>query len=132
MLMSDKSFQRPDPVRWLWYAYGGTLGPRYQQWVLHDVTARSRWWRQAARTLMTLLPLAVCGLLFTRPAWIAATAVLGGACIAMIYAAAYIDQSAEHRLRKHGYPPGTLERVMAERDQVTDALRRRSYDARYR
>lgn len=82
--------------------------------------------------MMTLLPFAVCGILLTRPVWIAATAVLGGVCIALIYAAAYIDQSAEHRLRKHGYPMGTLERVLAERDQSGQARRRRSYDARYR
>lgn len=132
MLMNDKPFHRPDPLRWLWYTYGGTLAPRYQQWVLHDLTARSRWWRQVARTMMTLLPFAVCGVLLTRPVWIAATAVLGGVCIALIYAAAYIDQSAEHRLRKHGYPMGTLERVLAERDQSAQARRRRSYDARYR
>lgn len=132
MLMNDKVFHRPDPVRWVWYAYGGTLGPRYQQWVLRDLTGRSRWWRQVVRTLMTLLPFAVCGIAFTRPIWIAATAVLGGACIALIYAAAYIDQSAEHRLRKHGFPAGTLESVLADRDRVAEVGRRSSYDARYR
>jgi hypothetical protein len=25
---------RPDPPRWLWYTFGGTLGPRYSEWVL--------------------------------------------------------------------------------------------------
>ena len=132
MLMSRGSFHRPDPARWVWYAYGGTLAPRYQQWVLYDLTARSRWWRQVARTLMTLLPFAVCGVLLTRPIWIAATAVLGGVCIALIYAAAYIDQSAEHRLRKHGFPQGTLERVLSERDRTSRTSRQRSYDAMYR
>jgi hypothetical protein len=32
---------RPDPLRRLWYAYGGGLAPRYREWVLFDATCRT-------------------------------------------------------------------------------------------
>lgn len=43
------SIPRPDPVRWLWYTFGGRLGPSYYAWVLRDTTARTRWLRQIVR-----------------------------------------------------------------------------------
>src|SRR5271163_3337343 len=39
----------PDPARWLWYTFGGSLGSRYKGWVLRDTTTRTRWLRQAVR-----------------------------------------------------------------------------------
>src|ERR1700736_2419153 len=39
----------PGPIRWLWYAFGGALGPRYRKWVLHDLTSRTRWVRPRRR-----------------------------------------------------------------------------------
>ena len=32
---NDRQRPRPDLLRWIWYAFGGALGPRYRQWVLH-------------------------------------------------------------------------------------------------
>jgi hypothetical protein len=34
--LDDGQRRRPDPLRWIWYAFGGALGPRYRQWVLHS------------------------------------------------------------------------------------------------
>ena len=45
--------RRPDPLRWIWYAFGGALGPRYRQWVLHDLTCRTRWERNSVRAAAT-------------------------------------------------------------------------------
>jgi hypothetical protein len=30
---------RPNPLRWLWYTFGGGLDSRYREWALHDVTS---------------------------------------------------------------------------------------------
>jgi len=123
---------RPGPVRWIWYAFGGSLGPGYREWVLHDVTCRSRWLRQVARATVPLVPFAVLMFVIVGAGWITWAALLGGLVMALIYSAAYIDQTAEHRLTKHGYPPGTAERVRRERDGVLDPEELRRYKQTYR
>jgi hypothetical protein len=106
---------RPGPLLWIWYAFGGKLPSRYREWVLYDVTSRTRWLRQAARGIVQLTPLAVVIFLVLGWNWITWTSVLCGILLGLIYNTAYLDLSAEHRLRKHGYPPGTLERVLSQR-----------------
>lgn len=123
---------RPDPFRWIWYVYGGTLAPRHREWVLHDLTGRTRWVRQVLRTTATLIPLAAVGVLLVGPTWIAWLAILGGLGLALVYALSYIDQSAEHRLLKHGFPDGTLQRVLATRNSAAIADRTKRYDSMYR
>ena len=39
-----------------------------------------------------------------------------GLVLALIYSLAYFDPAADHRLVKHGYPPGTAQRILTERD----------------
>jgi hypothetical protein len=56
---ADAQRRRPDPLRWIWYAFGGTLGPRYRQRVLQDLTGRTRWERQIARAVLQVAPLAI-------------------------------------------------------------------------
>ena len=67
----DAGRRRPDPLRWIWYAFGGTLGPRYRRWVLQDLTGRTRWARQIARAVLQVVPLAVVLLLALGVGWIA-------------------------------------------------------------
>lgn len=129
--MSDKMV-RPDPVRWIWYAYGGTLPERYRPWVLHDLTCSTRWLRQFIRTTAVLVPFVLIGLYLMGTGWIVWTAALGGLMLATVYAVSYIDQYAEHRLRKHGYPDGTFQQVMGEAHYSVNADRARRYDAMYR
>lgn len=124
------NIQRPKPVQWSWYIYGGTLPPRYRAWVLHDLTCRTRWLRQIVRTSATMVPLAIVGVIAFGPTWITWTALLGGLSIALIYALSYVDQSAEHRLTKHGYPHGTLAQTLAATHD--NAERRDKYLATYR
>ena len=90
--------RRPDPLRWIWYAFGGTLGPRYRQWVLRDLTGRTRWERQIARAVLQVAPLAVVLLLALGFGWIAWVGVGCGLVLALIYSTAYFDPSVEHRL----------------------------------
>lgn len=120
--------ERPDPLRWLWYAMGGRLPLRYSQWVLRDVTAR--WWRLRAlfRSLVQILPVVVVIYLVlpTEP-WVRVMACLGGVFVGMIYALAYLDESTESRALKAGFLRGTAQQVRDERN----AGRRASSAARY-
>jgi hypothetical protein len=123
---------RPDPLRWVWYAFGGVLGPRYRQWVLHDLTCRTRWERQLIRAVVQVAPLAAVVLLALGFGWIAWVGVGCGLVLAMIFSLAYIDQAADHRLVKHGYPPDSAQRILSEHDKVAHADQIRRYLQTYR
>jgi hypothetical protein len=116
-------------LRWLWYSFGGGLPPRYREWVLHDVTARSWALRQALRSLLMVAPLVVIVLIFVPgPFWVRAVSALGGVIMGLIFALGYLVETTEHRLVKAGYPVGTGERVRAERqnrDRSEAVARRR-------
>lgn len=108
---------RPDPARWVWYTFGGGLGPRYREWVLHDVTSRSRRVRQAGRTVLqtgTVGPLAI---LVFGISWITWVSLIGVLLLSLVYHGAFFDAFAEHRLFQHGYPWGTAQRVVNEHDR---------------
>ena len=104
----DGQRRRPDPLRWIWYAFGGALGPRYRQWVLHDLTCRTRWERQIARAVVQVVPLALVLFLVLGFGWVVWVGVGCGLVLALIYSTAYFDSSADYRLVKHGYPPAPL------------------------
>jgi fatty acid desaturase len=131
-MTADVQRRRPGPVRWLWYAFGGTLGLRYREWVLRDLTGRTRWERQIARAVVQVAPLAVVLLLALGFGWIAWVGVGCGLVLAVIYSTAYCDPSVEHRLAKHGYPSGTAHRVLTERDNAKHPDRMRRYIQTYR
>ena len=106
---------RPDPPRWLWYTFGGRLGPRYSQWVLRDTTCRTRWLRQAVRGTVQISPLAVLMLVVMPFGWLTGASILLGLLLGLWYSMAYINQTADRRLVKHGYEPGTLALTLRER-----------------
>ena len=124
--------RRPDPLRWIWYTFGGALGPRYRQWVLHDLTGPTRWLRQLARAVVQVAPLAAVVLLALGFGWIAWVGVGCGLVLALIYSAAYFDPAADHRLVKHGYPVGTAQRILSERDKARHPDRMSRYVQTYR
>jgi hypothetical protein len=124
--------RRPDPLRWIWYAFGGALGPRYRQWVLQDLTCSTRWERQIARAVVQVVPLALVLLLVLGFGWIVWVGVGCGLILALIYSTAYFDSSADYRLVKHGYPPGTAQRILSDRDKAKHPDRMRRYMQTYR
>jgi fatty acid desaturase len=128
----DAAWRRPDPLLWIWNACGGTLGPRYRQWVLQDLTGRTRWERQIARAVLQVAPLAAVLLLTLGFGWIAWVGVGCGLVLALIYSTAYFDPSVDHRLAKHDYPPGTAQRILSERDTAKHPDRLRRYMENYR
>jgi hypothetical protein len=50
---------RPNPLRWVAYAYGAGLPPRYRTWVLHDVTTRTWVLRHITRSIVQFVPFAI-------------------------------------------------------------------------
>src|SRR6201997_5927670 len=123
---------RPNLLEWIWYTFGGRLAPIYSEWVLHDTTCRTRWLRQVARAIVQVaLPAAVVlAVLGVSP--LALAGVGCGAILALWYSLAYIDSTAERRLVKHGYKPGTLIRALKERDRREHADRIVRYMEMYR
>jgi fatty acid desaturase len=123
---------RPNPPQWIWYMFGGRLGPLHSGWVLHDTTCRTRWLRQIVRAeVQVALPAAVVLAVFGFGAIIWAGVGLG-VLLALWYSLAYIDQTAERRLVKHGYEPGTLKRTLRERFDRENADRIVRYMEMYR
>ncbi|MGY1846566.1 MULTISPECIES: DUF5313 family protein [unclassified Blastococcus] len=110
------SRQRPGPLQWVWYAYGGGLPRELSPWVLADTT-RSTWvWRHLARAVVQLLPLVVlCLLVVPVPLVYRVSAAGGGLLLGLLFSLAYMVETIEHRVAKAGYEPGTAARLRAER-----------------
>lgn len=120
---------RPGPVRWVWYALGGGLPPRYRDWVLADTTGRTWAARHLTRALVQLAPvLLVCLLAVPVPFAFRAAAAGGGLVMGLLFSAAYMVETTEHRAVKAGWPPGTAARVREARTEH-DTIERH---ARYR
>ncbi|MGY1724628.1 DUF5313 family protein [Blastococcus sp. SYSU DS0533] len=108
--------QRPGPLQWVWYAYGGGLPRELAPWVLADTTCSTWVWRHLARAVVQLLPLVVvCLLLVPVPLAYRASAAGGGLLLGLLFSLAYMVETTEHRVAKAGYEPGTAARLRAER-----------------
>ena len=103
--------QKPGPLRWLWYAFGGRLPDRYRAWVLHDATTRTWRWRYATRVVVRTLPLLVAGYLVLNllpvPPWTVLLALGGTLAYILFVLLASAAEFREVRLTQHGFPPGT-------------------------
>lgn len=125
---------RPAPHRWVWYAVGGRLPERNRGWVLHDTTARTWWLRHVLRAGVQLaVPIALVLLLVPGPFWVRGMAALGGVLLGLIFSFAYMNETAENRVVRAGYPAGTASAVReraALRRQQRESQRRREANAR--
>ena len=123
------SRRRPTPLQWLWYALGGGLPRTLSEWVLEDTTRRTWAVRHLTRALVQLTPLlVVCLVVVPVPFAFRAAAAGGGVFMGLLFSAAYMVETTEHRAVKAGWPPGTAERVRAERAEREQLER----GARYR
>ena len=119
---------RPNPLQWLWYAFGGGLPPALAPWVLADTTRRTWIVRHLARAVVQMLPLvAVCLLAVPVPLAYRLSAAFGGLMIGLMFSMAFMTETIEHRARKAGYPPGTAARLRDERQQRESAERHSPY-----
>jgi hypothetical protein len=111
----DVPVRRPDPVRWLWYAFGGRLPARYRTWVLHDLTCRTWAVRHIVRALIQVSPVAVAlfALIPGSPG-VRLAGVVAGLLLGLLYSCAYMYEIAEHRVAQAGYRAGTAHAVREE------------------
>ena len=111
--ISPVSPKRPGPLRWLWYAVGGTLPDAYRHWVLWDLTSRTWVLRHFARVMVLFAPLwlllVVPGSLSLRLSMIALAYITG-----LYFSLSFMEDAAERRLVKHGYPAGLNRRIREE------------------
>ncbi|WP_222262559.1 DUF5313 family protein [Modestobacter marinus] len=119
---------RPNPVQWVWYAFGGGLPRSLSDWVLEDTTRRTWVWRHLARALVQMAPVvALCLLVPPLDLAVRLAAAGGGMLIGLLFSVAYMTETTEHRAVKAGWPPGTTAEVRAERAERERAERRSRY-----
>lgn len=117
---------RPTALQWIRYALGGGLPRTLSPWVLADTTGRTWVLRHVTRALVQLAPVIVlCLLLPPVPLAYRVSAAVGGLVLGLMFSLFFMEQTVEHRVVKAGYPPGTAERVRAERAE-RDRVERRS------
>jgi hypothetical protein len=110
------SSSRPDPLRWIWYALGGSLPRRLSPWVLEDTTRRTWVWRHLARAVVQMSPLVlICLLAVPVPLSYRVSAAVGGLLLGVLFSLAFMVETTEHRVAKAGYQPGTAARIRDER-----------------
>jgi len=126
----------PNPLLWLWYAWGGKIPDRYREWVLHDVTTRHWILRHGMRSIARLLTLAVPTLvifmLVHAPLWIALIGIVLGMITGVYYSMSYVWENTDARLGRYGYPSGYAEEVRQSANADERAERQRRYVAAWR
>jgi hypothetical protein len=108
--------RRPNPLQWIWYAFGGGLPRGLAPWVLADTTTRTWWLRHLARAVVQLLPLMViCVVAVPVPLAYRLGAAFGGLLLGLMFSVAFMTETTEHRVAKAGYESGTAARLREER-----------------
>lgn len=104
---------RPGPLRWLWYAVGGTLPDPYRGWVLYDLTCGTWVLRHLARVQV---PFSVWWLVLLVPGTISLrlSMVALGYFTALYFSFSFMEDACERRLIKHRYPAGLNRRIREE------------------
>lgn len=108
--------RRPNPLRWVYYAFGGRLPDDYREWVLHDATTRTWLLRYAARIVVQALPWLVGGFLLLTwltpvPVLYTVGALVLGLLMSLYFTVTSADELSEVRLGQHGFPPGTGKQI---------------------
>jgi hypothetical protein len=108
--------KRPNPVEWVWYAFGGGLSPQLSQWVLRDTTGSTWWLRHIGRILLQLAPFIVAVVVFLPgPLEVRIDTAVLGLLSGLIWAVSMMWGTTEHRLIKAGFAPGEAEQARHER-----------------
>ncbi|ASU78394.1 hypothetical protein CDG81_08945 [Actinopolyspora erythraea] len=114
---------RPNAPQWVWYTFGGKLPAHLAEWVLHDVTCRTWVLRHLLRALTQLAPFCVVVLLLPGPLHIRLSSLALGLLVGLFYSISAMGESCEHRVIKHGYPPGIGRETRAMYREVRRATR---------
>ncbi len=119
----DDPIRRPNPLRWIAYAYSAALPAKNRSWVYNDLTGRFAVPRHLLRSQFTFLPIYVA-LYFGFPSEVGIRlAMVGlGASLALIFSITYMDQNRSRRLEKNGLEATTLtQRRRREADAEREA-----------
>jgi hypothetical protein len=126
--------RRPDPFRWVWYAFGGALPSRYAAWVYRDTTTWTWALRHVVRSMVQLaIPIAAVLVFVPGPFWMRGMAALGGVFLGLFFSLAYMPETVENRLVRAGFPSGTATAARhraAEEREAAESVRRREASAR--
>jgi Family of unknown function (DUF5313) len=107
---------RPGPIRWLWYAVGGTLPAAHHGWVLYDLTCGTWVFRHLAR-VQVMFSGWWLALLVPGPWSLRFSMVALGYLLSMYFSFSFMEDACERRLIKHGFPAG-LNRTIREESSV--------------
>lgn len=107
--------RRPDPARWVWYAFWGPLPARYRLWVLYDATCWTWVLRHLARILAVVaVPVAALAIFLPGPPRVTVSTALVAGFFAVLFTAVWMNESIEVRLKRAGWDPG-IAPVLRER-----------------
>lgn len=127
------AIDRPNPLLWLYYQYGGTLPERYRDWVLHDATCRTWVLRVCVRGMLFIAPLAavlLIALYWMSGSWaLALGPVLLGLLVVLRIVLTSSVESVDARLNRHGFPPGHGSAVRGRMDEQAAERYRAIYRA---
>jgi len=124
--------ERPELRLLLWYSIGGSLPPRYNTWVLHDVTCRTWWLRHFARVFAIIAPLSAAFFFFLVPNFGAAAAYAGTCLTGTMFLAGmiYILIDTDRRAVRAGYPTSYASELRSRR--ATETQNSANYQRRER
>ncbi|TCO62454.1 DUF5313 family protein [Actinocrispum wychmicini] len=129
--------KRPNPLWWLWYAFGGKLPNRYREWVLHDATAPTWLVRHVLRRLVFMAP--ILSLLYLLLAVIlgydVTIVLLGlglGIYAGVYYALIFSTHSVDTRVTRHGYPDDYASQVRRALKQAEREAKAAEYNRHWR
>jgi hypothetical protein len=112
---------RPNPARWIWYAFWGPLPDRHRVWVLYDATCSTWVLRHVARLLtVAVLPVTAVALFLPGPVHLRLlTAFVAGAG-AFLFTAVWVNEATDHRLVQAGWNWGTGTAVRQRRAALAE------------
>jgi hypothetical protein len=116
-----ETVERPGLRSVLWYSIGGSLPPRYNIWVLHDVTSRTWVLRHFARVFAIIVPMSVIFFAVLVPTYGAAMAYAGVCLSGTLFLAGLttILIDTDRRAVRAGYPTDFAGAVRSRRAATT-------------
>jgi hypothetical protein len=113
--------ERPSLRLILWYSVGSSLPPRYNTWVLHDVTSRTWVLRHFARVFAIITPISVAFFVLLVPTYGAAMAYSGVCLTGTLFIAGLTTVliDTDRRAVRAGYPSNYATTVRSRRAAET-------------
>jgi hypothetical protein len=112
---------RPNPLRWLWYAFWGPLPERCRIWVLYDATCATWVIRHLARILTVAAPPVLAVILFLPgPLHLRVLTALVAGGGAFLYTAVWVNEATESRLTRAGWRYGIGPEVRERRSMIAE------------